>query len=84
MGTGPWPVNAGYKPLTDTMASATKKSKGIRKTMVAAMVEEAEEEDENEDLVAVVGMSSSVIGDSTDSGSNEYMSLPPPPETPLV
>ena len=49
--------------------------------MVAAMVEETEEEDENEDLVAVVGMSSSIIGDGTDSKSDEYMSLPPPRKT---
>ena len=75
-----FPATVGYKPLTNTMASAAKRLKGIRKTMVAAMVEE---EDENEDLVAVVGMSSSVIGNGTDSESDEYMSLPPP-ETPLA
>ena len=78
-----FPAAGGYKPLTDTMASMAKRSKGIRKTMVAAMVEETEEEDENEDLVAVVGMSSSIIGDGTDSGSDDYVLLPPP-ETPLA
>ena len=72
-----FPAAAGYKPLTDTMASVAKRSKGVRKMMVAAMVEETKEEDENEELVAVVGMSSSVIGNGRDSGSDEYMLLPP-------
>ena len=75
-----FPATVGYKPLTDTMASVAKRLKGVRKTMVAAMVE-TKEEDENEELVAVVGMSSSIIGDSTDSGSDEYVSLPPPRNT---
>ena len=74
-----FPATAGYKPLTNTMASVAKRSKSIRKMMVAAIVEETEEEDEAEDLVAVVGMSSSIIGDGTDSESDEYVSLPPPP-----
>ena len=60
------------------MASMAKTLKGVRKTMVAVMVEETEEEDENEDLVAVVGISLSIIGDGMDSGSDEYVSLPPP------
>ena len=76
-----FPAPAGYKPLTNAMASVAKRSKGIRKMMVAAMVVETEEEDETWDLVAVVGMSLSIIGDGTDSESDEYMLLPPPRNT---
>ena len=59
------------------MASVAKRSKGIRKMMVAMMVEETEKENKDEGLVAVVGMSSSVIGNGMGSESDEYMSLLP-------
>ena len=79
-----FPTTAGYKPLTDTMATMAKRSKGIKKTMVAALVDEPQGNEEDDDLIAVVGMSSSIIGDSTDSESDEYVSLPPPKKAPLA
>lgn len=44
---------------------------------VAAIIDEPQGDEDDDDLVAGVGMSSSVIGNSTDSESDEYMSLPP-------
>lgn len=63
------------------MAIATKRSKGGKKTTVAAMIDELQGDEDDDDLVAVVGMSSSVIGDGMDSESDEYMSFPPPRST---
>ena len=48
---------------------------------VAAIIDEPQGDEDDDDLVAGVGMSSSVIGNGTDSESDEYMSLSPPRST---
>ena len=52
--------------------------------MVAAIVDEPQDDEEDDNLVAVVGMSSSIISNSMDSKPDEYVTLPPTPETPLA
>lgn len=69
--TAAFPDAASYKPLTEAMAINVKKSRNGGK--VAAVIEEAE--DTEDKFVAMVGMSSSVIGDGTNSSSDEY--IPP-------
>ena len=59
------------------MALAAKRARSRKRATIAA-VEEAEEMEDGEHFVAVVGMSSSVIGDGTNSDSDEYIKPTPP------
>jgi hypothetical protein len=59
-----FPDPASYKPLTEAGAQAAKKKKSIVAAIATAP---------NKTIVAAVGMSSSVIGDGTDSG--EYVPI---------
>jgi len=56
------------------MVLAAKKAKTGKRGTVAAVVEESEDDG----FLAVVGMSSSVVGDGTDSDSDEYVKPPLP------
>ena len=58
------------------MALMVKKLKGGKKLMVAAVIEEPQVTDEENEFVAVVGMLSSVIDNSTNSGSDKYVISP--------
>ena len=68
----------GYNTLTESMALAAKKGRGGKRGTIAAVIEDAEEMEGEDEFVAVVGMSSSVIGDGTDSDSDECVKPPPP------
>ena len=58
----------------DMMATTTKCNKSTKKGTTTAVVIETDEADN--DFVAVVGMSLSIISKGTDSGSDEYLKSP--------
>ena len=57
--------------FTKSMALATKKKNKKAKTTVTAVVDEPQES--GEEFIAVVRMSSSIIGNGNDSDSDEYV-----------
>ena len=61
------------------MALPAKKGRGGKKGTIAAVVEDTQEIENEDKFVTVVGMLSFVIGDGTNSDSDECIKPPPPP-----
>ena len=76
-----FPAAVGYNTLMESMALAAKKGRGGKRGTIAAVVEDAQEMEGKDEFVTVVGMSSSVVGNRTDSDSDECVKPTPPSKT---
>ena len=68
-----FPPATSYKTLTDSMALTTKKAKSGKKSTIAAIIKEPQDTKNDSNIVAVVSILSSVIGNGTNPSSDEYM-----------
>ena len=61
----------GYNTLMESVALTAKKGRVGKRGTTAAVVEDAQEMESEDEFVAVVGMLASVIGNGTNSDSDE-------------